>query len=154
MGRAFITVIRTYDEVLYNKGHLVDRWAESVAASVTRGVMSAAPVNKRKNKSKSRKTSRPSGPPGFLKANIDTDKTRAGTRQFVLNTTSRAGYTMHVIRGTLGGNRREGDKPYRLPLNSGYGGRTKILKFKGQAPNNFMIRGLDRAAISHPCLRG
>lgn len=164
-----IVSVHMYDEKLYNKGHLIDRWAEDVQKTISVATKAEAPVNKRKNKSNSVKTARPTGPPGFLKAKIRVTKKRTGTREFTMNQTSGAGYSIFVLKGTKGGNREgrgrriaKGEEGagqyalghYRLPLNTGKGGRTKIKKFKGIVPNDFLNAGLDRAALKHSCLRG
>lgn len=152
---ANIVVVNLYDEKLYNKGHLVERWASGLRKDISVATKAEAPVNKRRNKSGSAKTAQPTGPPGFLKANIRVTKQRTGTREFTMNQSSRAGYSLYVIEGTAGGDRTGTRlRRYRLPLNSRYGRKKKIAKFRGIVPNDFLNAGLDTASIRHPCLRG
>lgn len=147
---ARITNVTVYDSILYNRGHMVRRWAEGVERRFTRYAKEEAPVS-----------SRPKGPrrnpPGSLKASIRGDVHRIGPRHLRTEITVGVYYATYVIRGTgpiidAGGKPMKIWNAYPTPRESGpYFYRRAV---RGQKANDFLGRAHDRTAMRHPSLRG
>lgn len=168
-----IGTARIDESVLYKQGHLVHRWTEDVRRDLAAAIRTAAPVNKRANKSNHPTTfGGPGRPVGWLKSQIRGEgisRTARTRLQFAVN--SKAGYTQAVLRGTAGGTKagggarrdaagrfsrgsRSGAEFYLLPFNGPKRGAQKVTRFKGQKPNDFFSKGFNLAAQKHPALRG
>lgn len=141
------------DSVLYDRGHMIRRWADGIAGTYERHVIDEAPLNKRSNTGH--------GSPGGLKAGLSTHVERVGPRQLVTAVVSLASYTRYVAGGT--GPLIIGTPVMRLPLNPGFGGTpsardtarggTLHRVVRGQARNQFFERAFARTAATHPSLR-
>lgn len=136
-----------YDSVLFERGHMIRRWAEGVERAFTMHAIAEAPVNKRAQKSR-----KSPYPVGALKASIHGDVDKVGPK--ILQTTISADvpYASYVVNGTEDGIRPK-SKPYMtLPKNGFRRQRHKVVS--GQAPNNFLMRAASATARTHPSLRG
>lgn len=153
-----------YTGVLFAPGGLVSRWGEGIEFELLRHIGEAAPVNKRPNKGRS------APPVGTLKASINANLTHAG-KTLHIEVASDATYSLAVLRGTgtifaktaripkgfTGAGRFRIPGPgsgMYLPANPGHGKSKFVQQVSGQTSNNFMQRGVDRVAVSHPSLRG
>jgi hypothetical protein len=152
------TRIVMYDWRLYAPGHLVHNRAVAWTAATKAGTISAAPRNKRPNKSKSALAK--DGPPGYLKRSIRGVTRRQGLRKIGATISSDASYASYVAGGT-------GtiiSPSMFLPFNPQHPGpdrrmsKDKMGSFRdvvsGQVANNFFERGLDIAGRRYPALRG
>lgn len=140
-------VLVVYDSILFERGHMVARWAFGVEATFTRNAIAHAPVNKRQNKS-------PGEPPvGSLKASITGEADKVAPKHWQILVEVGVHYAQYVIEGT--------DFIYpnsapwlKLPRNAGRGGRTRFNVVPGQKANNFLLQAARETAHTHPSLRG
>lgn len=180
-GRYSLFAYSIDDKKLYRKGHLVERWRSDILHEIERAIWSAAPVNKRRNKSRHFSTFGGFTPRGYLRSGIEAVKTPAVGRHIEGTVVSHAEYTLAVIHGTKGGTKKTapgtrrtaggqfaGKAPvdprpshlrpahrirfYAIPSNPGFGYGWK-QRFKGQTPNNFMATGWNRVAAKHRALK-
>lgn len=159
MGAAFSGVGISYvyegmvvvDSQLFDRGHMIRRWADGVARNYERFVVEEAPLNKRPNKS--------IGVPGELKAGLHTFVERVGVKHLVTSVYSLAPYTKYVAGGT-GEIFPKNGAYMKLPINPGFpsgrgnGFYTVHRSVSGQARNQFFERAFVRTAARHPSLRG
>lgn len=147
----------TYDQRLWDNGHLVGEWARGMATSLTLNTRSAAPVNKRAAPTR-----------GNLARGIFSRSNRTGARQRRIFMYSSAPYTEYVVFGTdtIVAKSKKGMKlpPHYVGkgVNSAtskwvgmsFDGRKRMKQVSGQPANDFFTRGLDRTSARHPSLRG
>lgn len=147
---AEITSMVVYDSKLFERGHMIRRWAEGVERSFTRFAIEEAPINKRANKGPG------ALPVGSLKAGIHGGVERIGPAFLQTIISSSAPYSLYVLRGTKGPITSRGAPGFlRLPRNPAFGGRrTRFYAVSGQSANDFLGRAAVRTAARHPSLRG
>lgn len=147
-----------YDEVLYAPGGIVNRWVYEVNTTMFFNLEREVPVNQRVNKTAGEP------PVGTMRAELFSDVSRLGTREFMIEAGSNAPYTRYVVEGTgpitasprnelgqfvtIG---EEGGGMY-LPANPGFGPGRWRARVRGQAANNFIGRAYDATARAHPAL--
>jgi hypothetical protein len=144
--------VEIHDEVLFAPSGSIGRWAKKVAAKNTIETKKAAPVNKRTNKFPG------NFPRGYLRSQISSSVDREGPKIIGIATESRAPYTIYVIQGTgtqyfrdAAGRFAKGGFP--LPANN-FGDFRRARIIRGQAANNFLVKGLAGTARTHPSLGG
>lgn len=149
------------DSVLFDRGHMIRRWADGIARNFSIFVKEEAPLNKRGNTGH--------GPPGGLKAGLGTFVERVGPKHLVTSVFSEAPYTRYVAEGT-GPIMATGGGAMKLPLNGapyaptyrnpknairdlrrGYSTHKVV---SGQTRNRFFDRAYVRLAARHPSLQG
>src|SRR5262245_35723053 len=144
MASPYVLVV--YDSVLFERGHMINRWASSVARTFEAHAIEYAPVNVRPNKS-------PGEPPvGTLKASIFADVDLVGPKHDPVIAGSDAPYAQYVIEGT--GFIYPHGPFLKLPSNPGRGRRTRFNVVPGQKANNFLGKAARATARRHPSLRG
>lgn len=162
-----------YDSVLFQVGHHVSRWANSVERGFVMNAREAAPMRS-----------------GELRAGIHGESFRSGPKHWEVHIHSDAEHTMYVLRGTTGpimstrmwgfrtrtglmfprggsvgrGSERNMGLPnipflkergYLLNVRAGNGFPQRyMVKVRGQRPNNFFAPAADATARRHPSLRG
>lgn len=178
MATAYISKTVMFDQRLYSKGHLVDRWFTLLVTRFGEHARDSAPVRT-----------------GVLRAGINTDVDRIGPRTLNGTIESTAPYSLFVLRGTTGpimsnkawaaggdieaayrtlwgvwprGGKfsRTGPGPrkqHRVPI-KGYWmpvpkfkGSTAIsyqFSVSGQEANNFLLKAWAATARQHSVLRG
>lgn len=155
-----------YDEKLYSKGHLVDRWFRLMTHRFEENAEASAPVRT-----------------GKLAAGITADVyNRPSTKLLTAYITSNAPYSLYVIRGTTGP--IMADRAWARPELNGQvmlwrdtpRGRRKVpirlkghwmrlkpgagwpkifaYQVRGQEANNFLAKAWAKTARRHSCLRG
>jgi hypothetical protein len=149
-----------YDEVLYAPGGIVHRWVHEVNSTMFFNLEREVPLNSRVNKTFGEP------PVGTMRAELFSDVTRIGTKEFTIEAGSNAPYTKFVVEGTgpifkaprneAGqfvslGEDGEGGGMY-LPANPGFGPGRWRQRVRGQAANNFIGRAYDATARAHPAL--
>lgn len=156
MATGVITDLVIYDSVLFEVGHHVRRWADSVERNYVRFAVTEAPVNKRPNKSHLTEL-----PVGALKASITGDVDRIGPKHIQVIVSVNVPYARYVLEGTMGPITPNSAKKLRLPWNPGFspagrtpGSESRFTWVPGQAPNNFLRRAHTSTARKHPSLRG
>lgn len=127
---AAVTGIVVYSSVLFQRGHTVERWAESVQRRFTAQAIKAAPVNKRPNTGH--------GPPGGLKAGIHGHVDQIGPHQLETIIASDAPYSTFVLFGTQGPIHSRSGLPMNPPDN-GPGRSGTPHSVAGQRSNNFLL---------------
>lgn len=167
---AEIVAVVVTDTKLFNRTGAVGVWSEKIKVAFEAHAVEEAPTGAdtgRINKSRANAA----WPVGSLKANISGDVDRVGPRQIVTTISSRAPYSLYVIKGTgpifsksaripagepgagqfaeLG----EGRGMY-IPGNPGWGGSKIRQHVRGQKANNFLARAFDATARTHSSLRG
>lgn len=173
MASKATTVVVIYDQVLYNPGGHVSRWAHAAARSFVRYAKAEAPART-----------------GELREGILSDVDRVGPRRMIATIESTAPHTGYVIFGTTGPimsrrmwgfRQRTGlrfprggvsgplaeygigepnltflhSKGYALRVRPGKGFPQRYaVSVSGQEPNNFMARAAARTAVRNSSLRG
>jgi hypothetical protein len=136
-----------YDSILFERGHMVSRWAFGVESTFTRNAILHAPVNKRVNKSAGEP------PVGSLKGSISGEADRVAPKHWQILIHVGVHYALYVIEGT--GFIYPQTAPWlKLPRNAGHGGRTRFSVVPGQRANNFLLQAARDTARTHPSLRG
>lgn len=161
-----LNVIIVQDEKLFAPTGDIGRWAQAVSLEFTANVHAAAPFNKRQIKSRANAHE----PVGSLRRGISGDLTRTSIRQFRINVTSSASYTLHVLFGTSRIYAKSGRVPkgepgagqFRdigfeeggmyIPIGMGHKAMMK-QSVSGQRANNFLDQGFRRTAATHSSLR-
>lgn len=139
---AFTGMVVT-DSKLFERGHMIRRWADGIAATYEFHVIAEAPLNKRANTGH--------GAPGGLKAGLATSVERVGVRHLITSVTSAASYTRYVAGGTDTIFAR--GRAMRLPANPGFGTHPTHRVVRGQQRNQFFERAFVATARSHPSLQ-
>lgn len=156
MADGTITSLVLYDSVLFDIGHHVRRWADSVSRNYTVQATALAPVNKRPNKSHLSVH-----PIGSLKASISGQVDRIGPKHIQIVIHVNVPYALYVIEGTQGPITPTHSKNLRLPWNPGFspaktteGHETRFPAVSGQRANPFLKLAHTATARIHPSLRG
>lgn len=146
------------DSKLYDRGHMIRRWAEGIERNFEYFVIDEAPLNKRANKSNGQ-------PPGELKAGLFVTTERPGPRQLLVVVQSLAPHTKFVAGGTADQIFPNSSRLFKIPINPGFmgpgrptprdaaRGGTLHRRISGQARNQFFERAYVRTAARHPSLR-
>lgn len=156
-----LTGVVVYDSVLFQRGHMIMRWAEAVEKRFTANAILEAPMNKRANKSTWGNLAAYAAP-GALKANIRGEVYKVGPKHIQTVIGAHVPYALYVHDGTdtifpVNGNYLS------LPFNAGHvsvrhierwGHSTPVKSVSGQAANPFLTRAHDATARRHPSLRG
>lgn len=138
-----------YDSVLFQRGHMIHRWANSVERRFVVNAKQAAPKRS-----------------GELAGGISGETFKSGPKHWQVHVHSDAPHTMYVLRGTTGPimsnlgwaggevDERGRLRGYmRLQPGNGYGVLYR-WSVSGQAANNFFDKAADATARRHPSLRG
>lgn len=145
------------DSKLYDRGHMVRRWADGIARNFEVFVIEEAPLNKRYNTGH--------GSPGGLKAGLFTNVERVGPRHLLTTVHSLAPYTKYVAGGTADQIFPNAGRLFKIPINEGFmapgrptardlaRGATLHRVIRGQERNQFFERAYVRTAQRHPSLR-
>lgn len=175
---AELTSLVIYDSVIFQRGHMVHRWANSVERGFVMHARQEAPMRS-----------------GELRAGISGETFKSGPKHWQVHIHSDAEHTMYVLRGTTGpimsnrmwgfrqrfpnvpgGLPRGGREPiirngvtvgyranmkwmhahgYALRVRAGNGFPQRFaLKVRGQESNNFFGRAATATARRHSSLRG
>lgn len=149
-----------YDSILFQRGHMVHRWAESLQRNYARNAKTTAPVGTRINKSDWYPDY---GYPGALADSISGEAEKVGPKHWQVLINIEAPYAMYVIRGT-----DEifptSSKRLRLPYNAGHtnerrgsdlGRHSLHPSVSGQdAQSEWLVTAHDMTAVRHPSIRG
>ena len=145
-----------FDSVLFERGHMVARWAESMERNFTRHAREAAPLNKRINKSHLSHE-----PVGELKRGIHGDADRIGPKHWQVTVSSDASYSIYVLMGTPRTIFPNKADRLRLPWNPGFspsyvspGHESRYTFVSGQSPQNFLAVAAGMTAVTNSSLRG
>jgi hypothetical protein len=127
-----------YESVLFNRGHMVSRWAEAVERRFVINAKNAAPVRS-----------------GELALGIHGEVFRVGPVELETLIFSEAEHTMYVLAGTHDSAPiyPESGKYLSLPAWGPYPARAARFVM-GQTANNFFAAAAAKTAISNPSLRG
>lgn len=149
-----------YDSVLFNRGHMVARWAEALQHRYTTNARLRAPVGARINKSDWYPEHDYAG---ALAASIDGFAEKVGPKHWQMIIEFGAPYTIYVLQGTDTIFPSSG-KRLRLPYNAGFtnertasdAGRYSLHpSVSGQeAQSGWLEQAHDATAVRHPSIRG
>lgn len=132
-----------YDSILYGRGHMIRRWAESVQRNFVTNAKASAPKRS-----------------GELAGGIHGWVDRVGPRHLQTTIFSEAPHSLYVLGGTTGpifpdpAYDSEGEARYlRLSPGNGYGALYRH-SVSGQSPNDFFATAAELTARTHSSLRG
>jgi hypothetical protein len=163
MPNAYIRVVELHDEILFTPTGIVTRWVDVVAAEIGDAIRVEAPVGHRPNKTDGTA-------PGWLKETVFSDVSQK-LKTYTIEAGANADYAKFVVKGTgpviFATTARipageEGAGQFKalgeeggmfLPANPGYGRAQQRQRVRGQAPNNFIVRGYNTAARGHGALK-
>lgn len=133
-----------YDSILFERGHMIRRWAEAVERNFTSNAKKAAPMRS-----------------GELIAGIYGSVSRTGVKHLETTIWSTAPHSLFVLKGTHGpitstrATDARGRPPGKMRLAPGNGyGVLFRESVSGQDANNFFAVAAWRTASRHPSLRG
>lgn len=157
-----VVAVHTFDEKMYQAGHLVYRWMSGIKEELRLASIKQAPHS---TTTGGRVNKNPKwGPPGRLKAGIGAAMAQTGLREITTVLTSEAPYTLWVHGGTgdyyarmkSGNTGRFGfaeKGAMWLPPNPGWGGARWVQKRRGQAANPFFFEALRIVGAKHSSIR-